>query len=128
MVYALLPFMILAVYTSVEKMDWTLVEAARDLGASPVKAFLTVTLKLTLPGLMSGVILTFVPSMGLFFIADILGGNKIVLVGSLIQDQMTRGSNQPFAAALALILAVMTTLLLWLYRKITGTRDLEGMF
>lgn len=128
MVYALLPFMILAVYTSVEKMDWTLVEAARDLGASPTRAFLTVTLRLTLPGLMSGVILTFVPSMGLFFIADILGGNKIVLVGSLIQDQMTRGGNQPFAAALALVLAVMTTLLLWLYRRLTGTSELEGMF
>lgn len=128
MVYALLPFMILAVYTSVEKMDWTLVEAARDLGASRVKAFFTVTLRLTLPGLMSGVILTFVPSMGLFFIADILGGNKIVLVGSLIQDQMTRGSNQPFAAALALVLAVMTTLMLWLYRKLTGASELEGMF
>ena len=128
MVYALLPFMILAVYTSVEKLDWTLVEAARDLGASRVTAFFTVTLRLTLPGLMSGVILTFVPSMGLFFIADILGGNKIVLVGSLIQDQMTRGGNQPFAAALALVLAVMTTLMLWLYRKLTGTSELEGMF
>ena len=128
MVYALFPFMVLAVYTSVEKMDWTLVEAARDLGANRVRAFLTITLKLTLPGLLSGVILTFVPSMGLFFIADILGGNKIVLVGSLIQDQMTRGGNEPFAAALALILAVITTLMLWLYRKITGTKDLEGMF
>ena len=128
MVYALLPFMILAVYTSVEKMDWTLVEAARDLGASRVKAFFTVTLRLTLPGLMSGVILTFVPSMGLFFIADILGGNKIVLVGSLIQDQMTRGGNQPFAAALALVLAVMAPLMLWLYRKLTGASELEGMF
>ena len=127
MVYALLPFMILAVYTSVEKMDWTLVEAARDLGASRVKAFLTVTLRLTLPGLMSGVVLTFVPSMGLFFIADILGGNKIVLVGSLIQDQMTRGGNQPFAAALALALAAMTTLMLWLYRRLTGTSELEGV-
>ena len=99
--------MILAVYSSVEKMDWSLVEAARDLGASPAKAFLTVTLKLTLPGLMSGIILTFVPSMGLFFIADLLGGNKIVLVGSLIQDQLTRGSNWPFAAALAMVLTVI---------------------
>lgn len=112
MVYALLPFMILSVYSSVEKMDWSLVEAARDLGASPAKAFLTVTLKLTLPGLMSGIILTFVPSMGLFFIADILGGNKIVLVGSLIQDQLTRGSNWPFAAALAMILTIMTTIMI----------------
>ena len=118
MVYALLPFMILSVYSSVEKMDWSLVEAARDLGASPAKAFLTVTLKLTLPGLMSGIILTFVPSMGLFFIADILGGNKIVLVGSLIQDQLTRGSNWPFAAALAMVLTIMTTLLIGLNRMI----------
>lgn len=128
MVYALLPFMILAVYSSVEKMDWSLVEAARDLGASPAKAFVTVTLKLTLPGLLSGVILTFVPSMGLFFIADILGGNKIVLVGSLIQDQLTRGSNWPFAAALALILMVMTSLMIFLYRRITHVKDLEGIF
>lgn len=128
MVYALLPFMILAVYSSVEKMDWSLVEAARDLGASPVRAFATVTLKLTLPGLLSGVILTFVPSMGLFFIADILGGNKIVLVGSLIQDQLTRGSNWPFAAALAVILTIMTSLMIFLYRKITHVKDLEGIF
>ena len=118
MVYALLPFMILAVYSSVEKMDWSLVEAARDLGASPAKAFWTVTLKLTRPGLMSGIILTFVPSMGLFFIADILGGNKIVLVGSLIQDQLTRGSNWPFAAALAMVLTIMTTLLIALNRML----------
>ncbi len=89
MVYALLPFMILSVYSSVEKMDWNLVEASRDLGASRVRAFFTITFKLTLPGLLSGVILTFIPSMGLFFIADILGGNKILLVGSIIQEQLT---------------------------------------
>lgn len=128
MVYALLPFMILAVYSSVEKMDWSLVAAARDLGASPFRAFLTVTLKLTLPGLLSGVILTFVPSMGLFFIADILGGNKIVLVGSLIQDQLTRGSNWPFAAALAVILTIMTSLMIFVYRKVTHVKNLEGIF
>ncbi len=128
MVYALLPFMMLAVYSSVEKMDWSLVEAARDLGASPAKAFFTITFRLTLPGLLSGIILTFVPSMGLFFIADILGGNKIVLVGSLIQDQLTRGSNWPFAAALALVLTVMTSLMIALYRRITHVRDLEGVF
>lgn len=128
MIYALLPFMILSVYSSVEKMDWDLVEAARDLGASPMKAFFTVTLKLTLPGLLSGVILTFIPSMGLFFIADILGGNKIVLVGSLIQDQLTRGSNWPFAAALAVILTILTSLMIFFYRKITHVKDLEGLF
>ena len=95
MIYVLLPFMILSVYSSAEKLDWSLVEAARDLGAGKIKAFWTVSFKLTLPGLLSGVILTFIPSMGLFFIADILGGNKVVLVGSLIQDQMTRGITGP---------------------------------
>ena len=127
MVYALLPFMILSVYSSVEKMDWTLVEAAKDLGASNWKAFSTVTLKLTLPGLLSGVILTFIPSMGLFFIADILGGNKIVLVGSLIQDQLGRGGNWPFAAALPVILMILTSLMIYLYRRITHIKDLEGV-
>lgn len=127
MVYALLPFMILSVYSSAEKLDWSLIEASRDLGATPLQTFLTVTLKLTLPGLLSGVILSFIPSMGLFFIADILGGNKIVLVGSLIQDQMTRGSNWPFAAALAVVLTILTSLMIFLYRKITNVKELEGL-
>ena len=127
MIYVLLPFMILSVYSSAEKLDWSLVEAARDLGASRIQAFWTVSFKLTLPGLLSGIILTFIPSMGLFFIADILGGNKIVLVGSLIQEQMTRGSNWPFGAALAVILMVLTTLMIMLYRKITNVKELEGI-
>ena len=127
MVYALLQFMILAVYSSAEKMDWSLVEAARDLGASPLRAFCTVTLKLTLPGLLSGIILTFIPSMGLFFIADILGGNKVVLVGSLIQDQLMKAHNQPFAAALSLVLMVLTTLMISLYKRVTHSSELEGL-
>lgn len=127
MVYALLPFMILSVYSSAEKMDWTLVEASRDLGASAFKAFWTVTFKLTLPGLLSGVVLTFIPSMGLFFIADILGGNKIVLVGSVIQEQLTKGRNLPFAAALSAVLMVLTSLMIRLYRKVTRTTELEGL-
>ena len=84
MIYVLLPFMALSVYSSAEKLDWSLVEAARDLGASKWKAFWSVTFKLTLPGLLSGVILTFIPSMGLFFIADILGNlihSDIVALG-----------------------------------------------
>ncbi len=127
MVYALLPFMIFSVYSSAEKLDFRLVEAARDLGAGPVQAFLTVSLKLTLPGLLSGVVLTFVPSMGLFFIADILGGNKVVLVGSLIQEQLMKVHNWPFAAALSIALLVLTSVILFLYRKISGVKDLEGL-
>ena len=102
-------------------------EAARDLGASRWKAFWSFTFKLTFPGLLSGVILTFIPSMGLFFIADILGGNKIVLVGSLIQEQMTRGNNWPFAAALDVVLMILTTLMIVLYRKLTNVKELEGI-
>lgn len=127
MIYSLLPFMILAVYSSAEKMDWSLVEAARDLGASSFKAFWTVTFKLTLPGLLSGIILSFIPSMGLFFIADILGGNKIVLVGSVIQEQLTKGRNLPFAAALSAVLMILTSLMISLYKKITGASELEGL-
>lgn len=127
MVYSLLPFMILAVYSSAEKLDFTLVEAARDLGASSFKAFWTVSFKLTLPGLLSGVVLSFIPSMGLFFIADILGGNKIVLVGSVIHEQLTKGRNQPFAAALSVVLMILTSLMLRLYKTVTGSSELEGL-
>lgn len=127
MVYALVPFMIFAVYSSAEKLDWQLVEAARDLGATPWQAFWTVSFKLTLPGLLSGVVLTFIPSMGLFFIADILGGNKVVLVGNLIQEQLMKARNWPFAAALAVVLMALTTLMIGLYRKISGVKDLEGL-
>ena len=120
MVYMLLPFMILSIYSSVEKMDWTLVEAARDLGASKWKAFWTVIFRSTLPGLFAGIILTFVPSMGLFFISDLLGGNKIVLVGNVIQDQLLRAHNWPFAASLSVVLMLMTLAMIYVYKKMFG--------
>lgn len=128
MVYLLLPFMILSIYSSAEKMDWSLVEAARDLGAGHIRAFFEITFVHTLPGLLSGVILTFIPSMGLFFVADILGGNKIVLVGNVIQEQMTKGRNLPFAAALSVVLLILTSLFIGLYRKIAHTGELEGIY
>ncbi len=127
MVYALVPFMIFSVYSSAEKLDWHLIEAARDLGANPIQAFLTVSLKLTLPGLLSGVVLTFIPSMGLFFIADILGGNKVVLVGNLIQEQLMKAHNWPFAAALSVVLTILTSLMIYLYRRLAKVKDLEGL-
>jgi spermidine/putrescine transport system permease protein len=127
MVYALVPFMIFSVYSSTEKLDWSMIEAARDLGATRWQAFITVTLKMTLPGLLSGVVLTFIPSMGLFFIADILGGNKLVLVGNLIQEQLMKAHNWPFAAALSVVLMILTTLMIRLYRAVTRVKDLEGI-
>ena len=127
MIYSLLPFMILSVYSSTDKMDWSLVEASRDLGATRLQAFLTVTVKMTLPGIMSGVGLVFIPSMGLFFIADILGGGKVMLVGNLIQNQLQSGRDWPFAAALSVILMIFTSVMIWLYRKVTRVKELEGL-
>ncbi len=117
MIYVLLPVMFLSVYQVAEKLDLTLVEAARDLGAGKIRAFLTVTLPLTLPGLKTGIILTFIPSMGLFFIASILGGNKVVLIGSLIEEQLMRAHNQPFAAALSVALMLLTGVVCGLLMK-----------
>ncbi|MDR0589236.1 MAG: ABC transporter permease [Spirochaetaceae bacterium] len=127
MVYALSPFMIYSVYTSAEKLDWSLVEAARNLGASSLQAFCTVSFPLTMPGLFSGVVLTFIPSMGLYFIADILGGNKVVLVGNLIQEQLMKAHDWPFAASLSVVLMAMTSLFLYLYRRLTRSGELEGL-
>lgn len=127
MVYTLLPFMVFSVYSSAEKLDFHLVEAARDLGAGSPRAFWDISLRLTLPGLLSGVVLTFVPSMGLFFLADILGGNKVVLIGTVIQEQLMKTHNWPFAAALSVALLLLTSLFIFLYQRITKTDELEGL-
>ncbi len=108
MIYALLPFMFTSVYQVAQRLDLSLVEASYDLGAKKIRTFMTVTLPLTLPGLKTGIILTFIPSMGLFFIAQILGGSKTVLVGSLIEELLMRAHNQPGAAALSAVLMVLT--------------------
>ena len=127
MVYVLLPFMIYSVYTSAEKLDRGLVEAARNLGASRFRAFLSVSFPLTMPGLFSGVVLTFIPSMGIFYLAEILGGNRVVLVGNLIHEQVVMANNWPFAAALSAVLMVLTSFFIVLYRKFTKSGELEGL-
>lgn len=127
MVYALLPFMILAVYSSCLKLDNSLNNAARDLGAGRIRSFFDITLKLTLPGLLSGITLVFVPSIGLFFISDLLGGGKIMLLGNVIENQLTSSRNMPFGAALSVVMIIMTFIILGLYKKISGTSDLEGL-
>jgi spermidine/putrescine transport system permease protein len=127
MIYGLLPFMAYSVFVSAEKLDRGLIEAARIMGASRFRAFLTVSLPLTMPGLLSGVILTFIPSMGLYFISDILGGNKVILVGNLIRDQLLNVHDWPFAAALSVVLMTLTSLFLYIYRVITRSGKLEGL-
>jgi spermidine/putrescine transport system permease protein len=127
MIYALLPFMIYSVFASAEKLDRSLVEAARILGGNRFRAFLDISLPLTMPGLFSGIILTFIPSMGLYFIADILGGNKVILVGNLIRDQVMNVHDWPFAAALSVTLMILTSLFLYLYRVATRSGEIEGL-
>lgn len=110
MVYVLLPFMFTSVYQVAKKLDYSLYQASRDLGATRTRAFFSITLPLTLSGLKTGIVLTFIPSMGLFFVAQILGGNKTVLVGSLIEELLMRAHNQPLAAALSVILMIFTAI------------------
>ena len=101
-------------------MDWSLVAAARDMGAGPMRAFVTVTLPLTAPGAMAGVVLTFVPAIGLFFISDLLGGATDMYAGNLVRDQMLKAKDLPFAAAVSVVLLILTLLILRLYRRFGG--------
>ncbi len=110
-VYGELPFMILPLYAAIERLDTRLLEAASDLGATPVSRFFRVTLPLTKAGVVAGVVLVFVPSLGAFITPDMLGGAKSMMIGSLIQDQFVQ-RNQPFGAALANLLAVTVLVLL----------------
>ncbi len=123
MVYAMLPFVILPVYTGLERMDWTVVEAARDLGAPPLRAFLTVTLRMTLPSLLAGCVLTFLPSVGLFFISDILGGSNTMLWGNLVHNELLKSRDLPFAAALSAVLMLLTGVVIYVYRRAGGGNE-----
>lgn len=118
LVYTFLPFMILPIYTSVEKLDGTLVEAALDLGAGPLRAFARVILPLTLPGVAAGVLLVFVPSLGIYAVNDILGGGRVDMIGNVIENQFKGNArNWPFGAALGTTLLVGFGLLYWLVNR-----------
>lgn len=123
LVYTLIPFMILPLYSSIEKLDKSLLEAAKDLGANSVKTFLKVTLPLTVPGIFAGSIMVFIPALGLFFIADLLGGSKIMLIGNLIRNQFLTARNWPFGAALSMVLILITLALVAIYKKTGGNMD-----
>lgn len=119
LVYTLLPFMILPLYAAIEKLDPRLVEAAYDLGAGRFQVFARVILPLTLPGIIAGCILVFLPALGLFYIPDLLGGAKSMLLGNFIRDQFLTARNWPFGAAASVILtAVMGVMLLAYYRSL----------
>lgn len=116
MVYVLLPFMILPLYSAIEKLDWRLVEAAADLGAGPGRRFGSVILPLTLPGIIAGSLLVFMPSLGMFFITDVLGGSREMLVGNFLKDQFLDARDWPFGAAASMVLIGLLFGFLSLYR------------
>ncbi len=118
MVYNFLPFMILQIHSALSKMDKSLLEAANDLGADKTQAFLRVTLPLSLPGVISGITLVFLPSVSSFFIPKLLGGGQYVLVGNIIETQFLTAGDWNFGSAISLIMAVIIMISMWLTRKI----------
>ncbi len=116
LVYNYLPFMILPIYTSVEKLDNALVEAAHDLGAGPIRAFSNVIIPLTRPGIAAGALLVFVPSIAMFAITSLMGGGGNPTIGEVIQKQFTSARNPPFGAALGTLLLLMFFLSIWFTR------------
>lgn len=127
MVYCLFPFMVLPLYTAIEKLDKNLLEASSDLGARGYKTFINVILPLTMSGIFSGSIMVFIPTLGFFFVSDILGGGNSDVIGNLIERQFQSGNNWPLGAALSIILIVITLLLVKLYQKCGGDMDSLGV-
>lgn len=125
MVYCLIPFMILPLYTAIEKLDDSLLEASSDLGARPVSTFFEVILPLTSSGIFSGSLMVFIPCLGYFFVSDILGGGNSDVIGNLIERQFQSGNNWPLGAALSIIIIVVTLILVKIYQKLGG--DMESL-
>ncbi|EMS79094.1 spermidine/putrescine ABC transporter permease PotB [Desulfotignum phosphitoxidans] len=115
LVYSLLPFMILPLYAVMEKMDLRLLEAARDLGANTLQVFVHVVLPLSFPGVLAGCIMVFLPAMGLFYVPDLLGGAKTMLMGNFIKNQFLTAMNWPFGSAASVFLLVLMGLMLIIY-------------
>jgi spermidine/putrescine transport system permease protein len=117
LVYTLLPFMILPLYAALERLDRRYLEAARDLGASPWRAFWKVIVPLTMPGIVSGCMLVFLPGIGMFYVSDVLGGAKAMLLGNFIRDQFLTTRDWPLGAAASVTLTVLMGVMLLLYWK-----------
>ncbi len=127
LVYGELPFMILPLYASLEKLDLTLLEASGDLGAHHSSTFWRVTVPLTMPGIVAGIVLVFIPSIGQFVVSDLLGGAKSMLAGNLIQNQFAIARNKPFGSAVAFELTAVVLVLLLAYAWYTKRKGQEVM-
>ena len=120
MVYEFLPFMILPIFTSLEKIELSLFEAAADLGANSIRTFIRITLPQAMPGIVAGTILVFVPVMGTFLVSDILGGRQVILVGNLIQRQFLDARDPTFGSAASLIIMLLTLIVTLFYTRRFG--------
>ena len=128
MVYTLLPFMLLPICSSVFELDNDLIEAARDLGAKPLQIFKKIIVPQTISGVFNGSLMVFIPAIGYFFITDILGGGKIMIIGNLIKNQFLTARNWPFGSAISIFLIIITFLLVKLYKRLGGKMDDLGGF
>ncbi len=117
LIYTLLPLMILPLYVSIDKLDKRLIDAGRDLGANKTQIFFKILLPLTLPGILSGSILVFLPAMTIFYIPDLLGGAKTILLGNIIQNQFLAARDWPMGATISLALTVLISVCLFWYSK-----------
>jgi spermidine/putrescine transport system permease protein len=127
MVCDFLPFLALPLYASVEKLDWSLVEAARDLGANAFNTFRHAILPQVMPGLAAGFILVFIPATGQFVIPDLLGGGKTVMLGSLIQQQFLQSRDWPFGSAIAFMAMGLSMVGIWCYARLAAKRGEETL-
>lgn len=130
LVYILLPFMILPLYSAIEKLDGRYLEAAADLGAGKIRTFIHVVLPLTMPGVVAGGLLVFLPAMGMFYVSDMLGGGKDMLVGNIIKRQILLVQDWPFGSAASVVITVFMGLLLFLYwqaaKRVNRQEALDG--
>ncbi|MBQ5535183.1 MAG: ABC transporter permease [Oscillospiraceae bacterium] len=120
-----LPFAVLPMYSSIEKLQKAMLEASADLGATPATTFRKVTLPLTFPGIFSAIILTFIPALGTYTITDMLGGGKVLYIGNIIKNQFGTIRNWPLGAALSVLLLLITALLIFLYSRFAKIEDME---
>ena len=127
MVYCLMPFMILPLYTAIEKVDGSLLEASSDLGARKITTFFRIVIPLTASGIFSGCLMVFIPCLGYFFVSEILGGGNSDVIGNLIERQFQSGNNWPLGAALSIVLIVITLVLVKLFQKAGGNMEDLGM-
>ena len=122
MLYGYLPFAVLPLYASIEQLDFDYVQAAQDLGANGLKVFLRIILPLTMPGVVAGSIITFIPTLGAYVTPDLMGGGNTFLIGNLLQQQFMTVRDWPFGSALGIILMVMVLAATMFYFRVGGSR------